>query len=72
MDVEQYQGDARDLINAKFQSKSNKEEQGQVVLDDNSGEGRDSRNNLGVVRDAELLQIVLKKLQLLTLIMKRI
>ncbi|KAH0662445.1 hypothetical protein KY284_027376 [Solanum tuberosum] len=51
-DVEQYQGDAREIINAKFQSKSNKEEHQQLVPDDNSGEGRDSRNNLGVVRDA--------------------
>ncbi|KAH0742897.1 hypothetical protein KY290_030890 [Solanum tuberosum] len=51
-DVEQYQGDARELINAKFQSKSNKEEQRQLVPDDNSSEGRDSRNNLVVVRDA--------------------
>ncbi|WMV20098.1 hypothetical protein MTR67_013483 [Solanum verrucosum] len=50
--VEQYQGDARELINAKFQRKSNKEEQRQLVPDDNSGEGRDYRNNLGVVRDA--------------------
>ncbi|KAH0662444.1 hypothetical protein KY284_027375 [Solanum tuberosum] len=50
-DVEQYQGDAREIINAKFQSKSNKEEHRQLVPDDNSNEGRDSRNNLGVVRD---------------------
>uniref|UniRef100_M1BUT4 Uncharacterized protein n=1 Tax=Solanum tuberosum TaxID=4113 RepID=M1BUT4_SOLTU len=34
------------------QSKSNKEEEQQLVPDDNSGEGRDSRNNLVVVRDA--------------------
>ncbi|KAG5601508.1 hypothetical protein H5410_032878 [Solanum commersonii] len=50
--VEQYQGDAKEIINAKFQSKSNKEEHRQLVFDDNFGEGRDSRNNLGVVRDA--------------------
>ncbi|KAK6789277.1 hypothetical protein RDI58_013076 [Solanum bulbocastanum] len=51
-DVEQYQGDAREIINAKFQSKSNKEQYRQFVPNDNSGEGRDSRNNLGVDRDA--------------------
>ncbi|KAH0749168.1 hypothetical protein KY290_028400 [Solanum tuberosum] len=51
-EVEQYQGDAREIINAKFQSKSNKEEHRQLDPDDNSGEGRDSRNNLRVVRDA--------------------
>ncbi|KAH0765651.1 hypothetical protein KY285_001522 [Solanum tuberosum] len=58
MDVEQYQDDARDIVNAKFQSKSNKEEQRQLVPDDNSGEGRDSRNNLGVIRDATVDQSV--------------
>ncbi|KAH0765649.1 hypothetical protein KY285_001520 [Solanum tuberosum] len=58
MDVEQYQGDARDIMNAKFQSKSNKEEQRQLVPDDNSGEGRDSLNNLGVIRDATVDQSV--------------
>ncbi|KAH0749169.1 hypothetical protein KY290_028401 [Solanum tuberosum] len=51
-DVEKYQGDAREIINAKFQSKSNKEEHRQLVPGDNSSEGRDSKNNLGVVRDA--------------------
>ncbi|KAG5571684.1 hypothetical protein H5410_061450 [Solanum commersonii] len=35
-------------------SKSNKKEQRQLVPDDNLGEGRDSRNNLGVVRDATI------------------
>ncbi|KAG5616561.1 hypothetical protein H5410_016385 [Solanum commersonii] len=33
-------------------NKSNKEEQRQLVPDDNYGEGRDYRNNLGVVRNA--------------------
>uniref|UniRef100_M1DIQ5 Uncharacterized protein n=1 Tax=Solanum tuberosum TaxID=4113 RepID=M1DIQ5_SOLTU len=57
-DVEQYQGDARKIINAKFQNKINKEEHRQLVPDDNFGEGRDSRNNLGVVRDATVDQAV--------------
>ncbi|KAK6789086.1 hypothetical protein RDI58_012885 [Solanum bulbocastanum] len=39
--MEQYQGDARDIINAKFQNKSNKKEEGQLVPDDNSSEIRD-------------------------------
>ncbi|KAG5619855.1 hypothetical protein H5410_005073 [Solanum commersonii] len=49
-----------------------------LVLDDNSGEGRYAQNNLrgegylGMLLSIELLRIVLKKLQLLILIMKRI
>ncbi|KAK4707144.1 hypothetical protein R3W88_033283 [Solanum pinnatisectum] len=42
--MEQYQGD----------SKSNNKEQQQLVPGDNSGEGRDSGNNLGFVRDATI------------------
>ncbi|KAG5604616.1 hypothetical protein H5410_026108 [Solanum commersonii] len=39
----------QEIINDKFQ---NKKEQGQLVPDDNAGERRDSRNNLGAVKDA--------------------
>ncbi|KAK4726825.1 hypothetical protein R3W88_031742 [Solanum pinnatisectum] len=56
--MEQYQGNAMEIINAKFQIKSNKEEQRQLVPNDNSSEGRDSRNNLGVIRDATVDQAV--------------
>ncbi|KAG5604617.1 hypothetical protein H5410_026109 [Solanum commersonii] len=36
----------------RVKNKSNKKEEGQLVPDDNAGERRDSRNNLGAVKDA--------------------
>lgn len=59
----QYQGDEREIINAKFQSKTNKEEEQQLVSDDNSSEGRDSGNNLGVVRDATIDRAVVNSFE---------
>ncbi|KAH0764753.1 hypothetical protein KY285_000624 [Solanum tuberosum] len=45
----------------RIKNKSNKEEERQLVPNDNSGEGRDSRNNLGVVRDATVDRAVANK-----------